>query len=125
MAKPIRGRVLPALVGLGVVGLLGAVTGTALASSGSGGGTDRMASAPVGGEVPGLTGAAAQRAEAAAADRFRQVTADRISRMQAAAGGTVTPFTDLHTAWGIFFNDRASSGLQATHSVQNITTHGD
>jgi hypothetical protein len=53
--------------------------------------------APPGGVVPGLTGAAARVARAAA---------------------------DLHTAWGIFFNDKASQGPQASHTVLNVTTTG-
>ncbi|WP_432984009.1 cellulose binding domain-containing protein [Dactylosporangium sp. CA-233914] len=113
------------VLALAVISPLAAAAGTAMAAA-----DDRAAGpsavAPVAGEVPGLSGPAALRLAGAAADRFRQVTADRISRMAAAKAGTpvTTLDEDLHDAWGIWFNDRASTGLQATHSVQNITTHG-
>jgi hypothetical protein len=66
--------------------------------------------APAGGVVPGLTGTAALKAAGAAADHFRALTPNRVA--------------ELHDAWGIFFNDNASSGLQATHTVLDITASG-
>lgn len=119
-----RGRrsVLRTVLALAVVGPLTAAVGTAMAATPDGL-AGPSAAAPIGGEVAGVTGPAALRVAGAAADRFRQLTIDRISRT-AGGAGTAAPLTDLHTAWGIFFNDRAASGLQATHSVQNITTHG-
>jgi hypothetical protein len=66
--------------------------------------------APAGGVVPGLTGPAALKAAGAAADHFRALTPNRVA--------------ELHDAWGIFFNDNASSGLQATHTVLDITASG-
>jgi len=70
------------------------------------------AAAPAGGVVPGITGAAAERAAGEGAVHFRELTRQRLAR------------ADLHTAWGTFFNDSASSGLQATHTVLDITTTG-
>ncbi|TDV42204.1 carbohydrate-binding protein [Actinophytocola oryzae] len=64
------------------------------------------------GVVPGLTGSAAVRSAGDAAVRFRELTEARIAR------------ADLHTAWGTFFNDTASTGLRATHTVLNVTTTG-
>lgn len=64
------------------------------------------------GVVPGLTGEAAVRAAGEGAVHFREITKARLAR------------TDLHTAWGTFFNDTASSGLRATHTVLDITTTG-
>jgi hypothetical protein len=69
------------------------------------------ASAATGGVVPGLTGPAAVAAAGDAAVRFRDLTPTRLK-------------SDLHDAWGIFFADNASTGLQATHTVLNITTTG-
>jgi hypothetical protein len=95
----------------------------------------RGATAPVMGVVPGLTGTAAPRAAGAAADHFRQHAAERIARSnQAVRGSGRSPDSvpavravQLHDAWGIFFRDNASQGLQATHSVLNgvTTTGGD
>lgn len=113
---------LRAALALAVVGPLAAAVGTAMAATGDHAVSPSAVTA-LGGEVPGVRGPAALRLAGAAADRFRQVTADRIGRMPA-ADAPVTTLSDLHTAWGIFFNDRTSTGLQATHSVQNITTHG-
>jgi hypothetical protein len=122
-----RKRLVPALLGVAVVGLVGAVAGTALASGGPG--TTGTASNVLSGvEVPGLTGAAAQRSVSAAADRFRALTPQRVAAARAAnaaAPDAVVQPDELHTAWGIFFRDTAGSGLQATHSVYNLTTHGD
>ena len=61
---------------------------------------------PAGGVVPGLTGPAALAAAGPAADHFRALTPHRVA--------------ELHDAWGIFFNDTASSGLRATHTVLDI-----
>src|SRR4051794_35176740 len=132
MDRQRRRLFLPALVTATVLGLVAAVTGTALATTTTtvagtapaiaGGGSGIEADAPLGGEVPGLTGAAALRSAGGAVDHFRQVTADRISRQTGAH--TDLAAADLHTAWGTFFRDTASSGLQATHSVLTITTHG-
>jgi len=66
-----------------------------------------------GGVVPGLTGPAAERAAGDAAVRFRALTEARLARA-----------ADLHDAWGTFFNDTASAGLQATHTVLDVTTTG-
>jgi len=74
--------------------------------------TGAATAAPVTGVVPGLTGAAAERAAGEGAVHFRELTEARIAR------------ADLHTAWGTFFNDTASTGLQATHTVLDITTTG-
>ena len=63
--------------------------------------------------VPGITGPAALRAAGDAAAHFRDLTASRIARA-----------ADLHDAWGIFFSDNASTGLQATHTVLDVTTTG-
>ena len=72
------------------------------------------ATAATGGVVPGFTGPAAVAAAGDAAVRFRELTPTRVARVQ----------SDLHDAWGIFFADNASTGLQATHTVLNITTTG-
>lgn len=64
------------------------------------------------GVVPGLTGEAAVRAAGEGAVHFRELTEARIAR------------ADLHTAWGTFFNDTASTGLRATHTVLDTTTTG-
>lgn len=69
--------------------------------------------AAAGGVVPGLTGAAAVEAAGDAAVRFRELTESRIQR------------ADLHTAWGTFFRDTASTGLRATHTVLGVTTNGN
>ncbi len=63
--------------------------------------------------VPGITGPAALRAAGEAATHFRDLTASRLARA-----------ADLHDAWGIFFSDNASTGLQATHTVLDVTTTG-
>ncbi|HEV8563153.1 MAG TPA: carbohydrate-binding protein [Actinophytocola sp.] len=99
MAPLLASMLLAAAVGLSSVDIAGAAP---------------EQSAPVGGVVPGLTGAAAQEAAGEAAVRFKELTPARVARAEA----------DLHTAWGIFFNDNASTGLQATHTVLNITTTG-
>jgi hypothetical protein len=137
MARRNRPWIMPTLLSLTVASLLGGAAGTALATGGAATGgsgspdrapdpQSRLATAPAGGEVPGLTGPAAVRAAAGAADRFRTVTAARIRRTAAAPASVANPAAaaDLHTAWGIFFNDKASQGLQATHSVLSMTTHG-
>jgi hypothetical protein len=111
-----RRLIMPALLAAAVAGLTAAVTGTALATTDSSG---IEPGAPVGGVVPGLTGAAAVQDAGAAVENFRRVTADRIARRSTLAAA------QLHTAWGTFFRDSASSGLQATHSVLTITTHGN
>jgi hypothetical protein len=94
----------------------------------------RGATAPVNGVVAGLTGAAAQQAAGAAADNFRQHAEERIARSSQSAGAANTATTakpaavaaaaTLHEAWGIFFNNNAAQGLQATHSVLGVTTTG-
>lgn len=75
--------------------------------------TPAAANTEAGGVVPGLTGAAAVEAAGDAAVRFRELTESRIQR------------ADLHTAWGTFFRDTASTGLRATHTVLNVTTNGN
>jgi hypothetical protein len=65
------------------------------------------------GVVPGLTGPAAERAAGDAAVHFRALTEGRLARA-----------ADLHDAWGTFFDDTASTGLQATHTVLDVTTTG-
>jgi hypothetical protein len=74
--------------------------------------TGAASAAPAGGVVPGLTGRAAIRAAGEGAVHFRELTEARIAR------------ADLHTAWGTFFNDTASTGLRATHTVLDVTTTG-
>jgi cellulose binding protein with CBM2 domain len=126
-----RRRLVPVLVSLAVAGLLSILTGTAMAASGSSTPDATSRSAPLGGQVPGLTGAAAQQDAGEAADRFRDLTTERVRRAAAAAApaaaapAAAAPAATLHTAWGIFFNDRASQGLQATHSVLTVTTHNN
>jgi hypothetical protein len=70
--------------------------------------------APTAGEVPGLTGAAARQAAGAAADRFRQLTDERI---RSAAGTDKAQAATLHTSWGITMPNGGSQGLQAQQSV--------
>jgi hypothetical protein len=95
----------------------------------------RGADAPVLGTVPGLTGAAAERAAGAAATRFRSMATDRGRQMRAAAAGTgidragraALAADDLHTAWGTAFAQPTGKGLKATHSVFTgaaAVTHG-
>src|ERR1044072_5997299 len=67
-----------------------------------------------GGVVPGLTGAAARQAAGEAGVRFRELTESRLQQR-----------ADLHTAWGTFFRDTASTGLRATHTVLGVTTNGN
>ncbi|WP_212830719.1 carbohydrate-binding protein [Catellatospora sp. TT07R-123] len=73
--------------------------------------------APIGGVVPGLTGAAAQQAAGAAAEHFRSTRTSAVAAAQ------------LHTSWGIQFPINASQGLRATQSVVTgagtTTTGGD
>jgi hypothetical protein len=75
----------------------------------------RGRTAPVNGLVPGITGAAAMQAAGVAGERFRQIAAQRNSQAAVDAAS-------LHTAWGVFFNANSGKGLQATHSVVNVTT---
>jgi hypothetical protein len=120
MSKRPRRRGMPVLLGLAAVGLVAAMAGTAMAGT-----SGPSLTARLGGQVPGLTGAAAQQAAGQAADRFRALTAERIRQQASQSSLTdAAPATDLHTAWGVFFNDRASTGLLATHSVSTVTTHG-
>lgn len=101
----------------------------------------RGADAPIGRVVPGLTGAAAQRAAGAAGERFRTMTAQRASRIgagTAASGAAVNAGSpaaeatrledeDLHTAWGTLFSQSKGQGIKATHSVFTgaaASTHG-
>ncbi|WP_051367269.1 carbohydrate-binding protein [Hamadaea tsunoensis] len=75
----------------------------------------RGATAPIGGVVPGLTGAAAQQAAGAAAAQFK---ASRLAKASLAAA-------QLHTTWGVDLPNSASAGLHATQSVlTGITTTG-
>lgn len=86
----------------------------------------RGAIAPIGGVVPGLTGAAAEQAAGTAADRFRQLTRERTHR--AAAKAPAAQDAQLHTSWGIRMPNGASKGLQATQSVVSgarATSGGD
>src|SRR5690348_11588558 len=80
-----RRRLVPVLVSLAVAGLLSILPGTALAASGSSTPDATSRSAPLGGQVPGLTGAAAQQDAGEAADRFRDLTTERVRRAAAAA----------------------------------------
>jgi hypothetical protein len=76
-------------------------------------------------EVPGLTGAAALQAVGNAADRFRALTAARISLLTGTrAAKPALAAEEIHDAWGTYFVDSAGKGLTATHSVQTITVHG-
>jgi hypothetical protein len=75
----------------------------------------RGAVAPVAGVVPGLTGSAARQAAGTAADRFRQVTGERLR----AAADRPRAGSDavLHTDWGITMRNGTSQGIQADQSV--------
>lgn len=80
--------------------------------------------APVGGVVPGLTGAAAQREVGPAAAAFRAQHA--AAAKATAAAPDVTPHaTTIHKAWGIFPGSNADTGMMANQSiVPNLTLSG-
>ncbi len=94
--------------------------------------------APIGAEVVGLTGTAAQQLAGPAADQFRRYAADRSRQLTpravggqsapksgstgsggAVSGGQPRPLAaaELHTAWGTLFEQPNGKGIQATHSV--------
>jgi hypothetical protein len=105
--------------------------GSGLARPASDNPQQRGALAPIGGVVPGLTGAQAATSVGAAADRFREVAADRTRRLTAAgANPALAPAAAaavLHTDWGVFMPQSRSTGLHATQSVvtgAGTTTHG-
>src|SRR4051812_9183246 len=132
-------RLLPAALAA-VLGAFTAVVGVSAANAGADAGAtmtrpandtsaQRGSDAPVLGTVPGLTGAAAERAAGAAATGFRTMAAERESQMRAAAGtGRAALAEDyLHTAWGTAFSQAGGKGMRATHSVFTgaaAVTHG-
>jgi hypothetical protein len=125
---------LPALLALSAGGVLSAQPAALAAGSASGAGLSRPAAdnpalrgatAPLGGVVPGLTGAAASQAAGSAADRFRQLKDER-SRA-AAPDAAAAPAAQLHTDWGVNLPSNLSQGLHATQSVlsgSGTTTSG-
>src|SRR5947209_7821194 len=64
---------------------------------------------------PALTGAAARQAAGPAADRFRQLTEQRVHAAVVSSGASRD--AALHTSWGITMPINASSGLKAQQSV--------
>ncbi|MFI5916084.1 cellulose binding domain-containing protein [Dactylosporangium sp. NPDC051541] len=80
----------------------------------------------IGGEVPGLTGAAAQAAAGAAGVHFRELAEQRQQRVAAAAQAQPLAAV-LHEAWGTMFQQPNNQGIRATHSVftgSAAVTHG-
>ncbi|MCP2259581.1 hypothetical protein LX15_003286 [Streptoalloteichus tenebrarius] len=68
--------------------------------------------APVGGEVPGVEGAPAERAAGTAAARFRE------SRRSGGPRGEAAGAAQIHHFWGVMPPDTgAGDGMMATHSV--------
>jgi hypothetical protein len=121
-------RVLPARLVLAALALAGATALIAIPYVASAV-TDPAAVGPNpfavtahGGEVPGLTGEAAQRSVGAAADNFRQVTLARVQKTTAQAAAAAT----LHTDWGINQPQSTSVGLKVNQSVlaNQPATHG-
>jgi hypothetical protein len=108
-------RLLAGVLCVTVGGLLTAAAGVAHAAVTGGSGV------AAGREVPGLTGAAALRAAGPAADRFREMTAARVSLLTGKPGAAPALAAEVHDAWGTYFVDSAGKGLTATHSVQTIT----
>jgi hypothetical protein len=102
-----------ATVGIGLVALV-AAAGAASAAG--------QPVAPVRGEVPGLTGEAANRLAGEAATRFKELTERRVA---AARSGLAAE--TLHTAWGTAFSQPQAQGIRGTHSVltgSGTTTRG-
>ncbi|GAA5200046.1 hypothetical protein GCM10023322_77030 [Rugosimonospora acidiphila] len=133
-------RLLPVLLALAAAGAVSGPQAALAATPGAnaGAGTARLArpagdnpaargaTAPVAGVVPGLTGVAARRAAGSAADRFRQVTNERVNASRPSAGAgpssALAPAAQLHTDWGVDMPSSQSQGLHATQSVLTGTS---
>ncbi|ACU73862.1 Carbohydrate binding family 6 [Catenulispora acidiphila DSM 44928] len=101
MRRPLLSRLIPAVVL--VVATTGAVAG--------------QSAAKAAGVVPGLTGAAARQAAGPAADRFRQLTEQRVQAAAAGHGAASSAAATLHTSWGITMPVGVGTGFKALQSV--------
>lgn len=112
MTLALLSRLIPAAALVAAVGITTCQSAAEAAAPSSRAGSGGVHSA---GEVPGLTGAAARQAAGPAADRFWQLTEQRV---QAAAASSKAPHeATLHTDWGITMPVNGSSGLKALQSV--------